>query len=297
MIRRKMKPLLAMVAVATLAGTLPAFAGFSQGHYVTFHGEPLFAIKGGAAGMSPERRAWVAQDNLDNALATISDRSPETVTVARINSGYTVQVGGQYILTADRNSAAMEGMSAGELAHAWAGAIRDRLADSAETESYVATLRDEHALKTNVSVTETDMVRTSDAGTPFRMAEGSLSMHPELADNVLLVLRKSVVLENTTLPERAVLQGVISRDGRADFVSFSTATLPDGQVLALTNVVASSHFSTDAPHPVLTLNMPANEMTGSREPALIGVGAQEANIAVIEERSNMVATTTTEIQM
>ncbi len=286
----KVSALLGMVAVSTLVATLPASAGFNQGHFVTFHGEPLFAIKGGAYGMSPERRAWVAQDKLDNALANISDRSPNAVTVAKVNGGYTVQVGGHYILTADAVSATMEGMSAQELATAWASAIRDRLANAADTERYVATLRDEHQLKANVSVTETDIVRASDEGLPFKMAEGSLSMHPTIADNVVLVLKKNVSLDNMMLPERSVLVGVLSKDVNGEYVTFTNATLPDGRTVQLTNVVAATSYATDAPHPVLTLNMPANELTGSREPALIGVGAQESNVAVIEERSKMVAT-------
>lgn len=286
----KVSALLGMVAVSTLVATLPASAGFNQGHFVTFHGEPLFAIKGGAYGMSPERRAWVAQDKLDNALANISDRSPNAVTVAKVNGGYTVQVGGHYILTADAVSATMEGMSAQELATAWASAIRDRLANAADTERYVATLRDEHQLKANVSVTETDIVRATDEGLPFKMAEGSLSMHPTIADNVVLVLKKNVSLDNMMLPERSVLVGVLSKDVNGEYVTFTNATLPDGRTVQLTNVVAATSYATDAPHPVLTLNMPANELTGSREPALIGVGAQESNVAVIEERSKMVAT-------
>lgn len=293
----KVNALLGLVAVSTVVATLPASAGFNKGHYVTFHGEPLFAIKGGAYGMSPERRAWVAQDKLDNALATLSDRSPSCVNVVKVNGGYTVHVGGHYILTADGASAAMEGMSANELAHAWASSIRDRLANAADTERYVATLRDEHALKANVTVTETDIVRAGDEGLPFRMAEGSLSVHPTIADNVILVLKKNVQLENVVLPERSVLVGVRAKDINGEYITFTTATMPDGSSVQLTNVVASTSFTTDAPHPVLTLSMPANELTGSREPALVGVGAQESNMAVIEERSKMVATGEGDTQM
>jgi len=295
--KSKVSTLLGVVAVTTLAATLPAHAGFNQGHFVTFQGEPLFAIKGGAYGMSPERRAWVTQDNLDNALALSSDKSPNAVAVAKVNGGYTVQVGGRYIITADAASAAMEGMNARELASAWASAIKDRLANAADTERYIATLRDEHALKANVSITETDLVRASSDGVPFKMAEGSLSMHPTLADHVVLVLRKNVAMENMILPQRSVLVGVLSKDANGEYVTFTTATLPDGRSVTLTNVVASGTFTTDAPHPVLTLNMPANELSGSREPALIGVGAQEGNVAVIEERSKMVATGETDVQM
>lgn len=286
----KVSALLGLVAVTTLVTTLPASAGFSQGHFVTFQGEPMFAIKGGAYGLSPERRAWIAQDKLDNALANIADRSPNAVTVAKVNGGYTVQVGGHYILTADAVSATMENMSPQELATAWANAIRDRLANAAATDRYIATLRDEHQLKANVSVTETDIVRAGDEGLPFKMAEGSLSVHPTIANNVVLVLKKNVSLDNFTLPERSVLVGVRAKDINGEYITFTTATLPDGRTVALTNVVAQSSFTTDAPHPVLTLNIPANELTGSREPALIGVGAQESNVAVIEERSKMVAT-------
>ncbi len=287
--RSKLTGLLGVTAAFALAATLPAYAGFSNGHYVTFQGEPMFAIKGSCAGLSAERRAWVAQDNLDNALALVSDHSPSAVQVVRVNGGYTVQVGGRYILTADSGSAAMEGKSAQALADSWADAIRDRLANAADAERYIATLRDEHALKANVSVTETDIVRASDDGVPFRMAEGNLSFHPSLKDHVVLVLKKAVTVENTVLPERSVLTGVVTKDAKGEFVTFTTATIPGGESLALTNVIASASFTTDAPHPVLTMNMPADPKTQSRVPALVGIGAQEASIAVIEERSNMVA--------
>jgi hypothetical protein len=295
--KSKFKALLGMVALTTAVGTLPAFAGFNQGHWVTFSGEPMFSIKSGSHGLSAEKRAWVAQDNLDNALAVNPDRSPGSVQVVKVNGGYTVQVCGKYVVTADATSASMENMTALELANAWAQAIRDRLANSSDSSRYIASLRDEHQLQANISVTETDIVRSSDNGVPFRMAEGSLSMHPTLPDQCILVLKKNVVLQNGYLPERSILTGVLAKDGQGNYVTFTTATLPDGKTVNLNNVVASTSFSTDAPHPVLTLNMPANELTGSREPALVGIGAQESNIAVIEERSNMVAATVTDTQM
>jgi predicted component of type VI protein secretion system len=293
----KFKTLLGLVALTIGIGTLPANAGFNQGNWVTFSGEPMFQVKSGAAGLSAERRAWVAQDNLDNALAVNPSKSPSTVQVCKVNGGYTVQVGGKYILTADADSARMENMSALELANAWAGAIKDRLANRDDSQRYIATLRDEHALKANVSVTETDIVRSREEGIPFRMAEGTLTMSPDVADQCILVLKKNVVLQNGYLPERSILTGVISKDGQGEYVTFTQATTPAGHTVKLTNVVASAAFSTDAPHPVLTLNMPANPQTSSREPALVGVGAQESNIAVIEERNNMVAVTTDDLQM
>lgn len=293
----KFKALLGLVALTIGVGTLPANAGFNQGNWVTFSGEPMFQIKSGAAGLTAEKRAWVAQDNLDNALAVNPDKTPGSVQVCKVNGGYTIQVGGKYVLTADAESARMENMSALELANAWAGAIKDRLANQNDSERYISSLRDEHRLQANVSVTETDIVRSGEEGIPFRMAEGTLTMSPDVADQCILVLKKNVVLENGYLPERSILTGVISKDGQGSYVTFTKATTPSGKTVNLTNVVASTSFSTDAPHPVLTLNMPANPQTGSREPALVGVGAQESNIAVIEERSNMVAATTDDLQM
>lgn len=285
--------LLLVAATVGLMGTAPAFAGMSEGRSVTFLGDPMFAISGAAGGMTAEKRAWVAQDNFDNALATASNKSPSAIQVCRENGAYTVRFDGRYLLTADAASASAAGMSALGLATSWADSMRAKLSDSDATQRYLATLRDDYKLKANVAVVESDIIRSGDDAIPFKLAEGSLSMDPEHPGQVLLVLDKAVVVaKDVVVPENAIMTGYLAKDSNgADYISFTTATIPQGDTIMLKGVIAQTSFSTEAPHLVCTNDMPANELTGVREPARIGIGAQEGRIAVIQQESRMVAAT------
>lgn len=289
-----------LVAIAATVGLMavapgvfsPAMAGMSSGDFVTFLGEPMIAIKGDAGGMTAAHRAWVAQDNFDNALATAVNKSPSAVEVFRERNAYTVRLDGKYILSADAASALASGMSAKDLADFWAAAMREKLANAEATARYVASLRDEHPLKANVSVTENELVRAETGTLPFRMAEGSLSVDPDHQGQVLLVLDKAVTVQQGILPEKCVLYGsLLKRESGKPYIAFNTCQYPDGHTLVLKGVVAETYVHTDAPHLVCTQSIPANELTGAREPASIGIGAQEADIAVIEQESGMVAAT------
>lgn len=287
----KVSGLLSIAAMIVGSSICPAFAGFNHGNQVTFAGDPIFAITGSAGGFSPERRAWQAQDAMDNALANASDLSPDSVAVVRQNGAITLQLDGHYVTTADANSAANSDMSPSALADQWAGALKAKLSDSAATQAYVATLRDPNALKGDIAMVDRSVSTAATVDSvAFRLAEGALVVDAVNPETVYLTIDRAVVVADGELPAGAILTGTAVRDDKGiKYVTFSSCKCADGRIISLNNVVAESMFLTENPHPVCSAKIPANPKTESREPALIGVGATEARIAVIEARPATIA--------
>lgn len=289
--RIKVSGLLSIAAMLVGSSICPAFAGFNHGNEVTFGGEPLFKISGSAGGFSPEKRAWQAQDAMDNALANAESLSPDSVAVVRTNGAITLQLDGHYVTTADAASANECGMSPSALADKWADALKAKLSDSEETAAYVATLRDPKALKGDIAMVDRN-VTTVDAGNAiaFRVPQGAVVEDAQNPDIVYLTLDRSVVVADGELPAGAILTGSAVRDDKGiKYISFSSCKCSDGRILSLNNVVAESMFLTEAPHPVCSAAIPADPKTEARVPSLIGVGATEARIAVIEARPATIA--------
>ena len=281
------------LAVALTAGFFtvsPSLAQFNQGNSVTFQGEPMFAISGSAGGMTSFHRAWVAQDNFDNALVRSSDKSPDAVAVARRNNAFTVTLGGHYITTADFNSARDAGLTPEELANKWADAIKAKLSDHDATQNYVARLCKDHTLEGGVALVDKDVMVTDIDKIPFNLAEGTLAVNPEDTDMVMAILDQNVVLPNCKLPEGTVLSGTVLSDRQGNkFVRFDKANFPDGTSAKLKGVVASKTFQTEAPRPVISSRIPVDPATESRDAAMLGIGAQKGSVAVLQARPNVVA--------
>ncbi|MBX9693948.1 MAG: hypothetical protein K2Z81_16300 [Cyanobacteria bacterium] len=278
--------LLTVAATIGLCTVNPAFAQFNQGDWVTFQNQPMFAIQGTANGFSSEHRAWVAQDNFDNALVRCSHISPGVVQVVKTADAYTIQVGGFYVTTADAESARLAGLTPQQLAGKWADSIKGCLSQQASVANYVASLQKDHMLKANVEVVEQDVMSANMAKLPFRLAEGTMVIDSSDATKVVAVLDRPVEVSKFCLPKSTSLKGVILTDKDGQYVRFEEATLPGGEIVALHDVIASRTFATEAPKPVLMQNMPCNQKTESMEPALIGIGAVESNVAVLQRRSD-----------
>ncbi len=283
--------LLAVAATVSIWSAAPAFAQFNQGDAVTFQGAPMFAIQGDAGGFSSKKRAWQAQDNFDNALVRSADRSPNAVNVVKENGAFTVNLGGYYITTADANSAKLAGITAEALANSWAGAIKERLSSKEATDSYLDTLQQNHPLKAGVEIVEKDVMVSDFNQLPFRLAEGTLSVSTSDPFMVVALLDRQVALDNFVLPEGTILNGTIKnfRNNNARFIKFDKATLPDGSVLVLQDVVAATVITSEVPKLVITESIPADPKSESREPATVGIGAQKAEIAVLQARPDLVA--------
>ncbi|MGD9683003.1 MAG: hypothetical protein AB7W16_17580 [Candidatus Obscuribacterales bacterium] len=282
----------ALLAVAATLGLLtcqPALAGFNQGNAVTFNGEPMFKIEGAAGGFTSEHRAWQAQDNFDNALASTPFPTADMVAVERQNDAYVLTLAGRYVITADAASARICDMTPEDLAQSWAESMRNCLSDSKQVDAYVASLTCNHQVSAEPIVTE-DVVSAKTAGVPFKLAEGVLSIDSKDPSRVVAVLDRPVVLKTCELPAKTVLTGVL-KTGAHDtrYVQFSTATAPDGKRIDLSNLTALATYETEAPKPVITEDIPVDSKTETRRPATIGLGAQKTEISVLQARPSMVA--------
>ncbi|HEY9714338.1 MAG TPA: hypothetical protein V6C72_12785, partial [Chroococcales cyanobacterium] len=148
-VQKYIKAIVASAGIIALSATLPVGA-FNQGNNVTLGGIPIFDIKCSAEGFSPDRRAWQAQDALDNALFLTKDAGPECVSVARQNGAYVLKLGGYYVATADGASAAEEKLTAEGLADKWANSLKDALSNPDRVAAYVATLKDPNKVEGDV---------------------------------------------------------------------------------------------------------------------------------------------------
>jgi len=259
----------------------PAWAGFAQGNQVTLGGQPAFAIAGSAEGFSPDHRAWLAQDALDNALVLANNKSASAVTVARENDACVVLLDGRRVATADANSARLEGMTVHQLADKWADGIRNFLADSNRTMSYVAELTGKNPINANVAILERRLF--APPGTVLPVAFTTPISSELLASGQIVegTLTQDVVIGNYMLPVSSAVVGTvnqISTDGYT--VAFNTLKTPNGTIVPIDAVLTGPIGSIETPHLVATLSMPYGDYpryqgyaeTGCRVPAQIGIG-------------------------
>lgn len=263
---------LAIGIAATISSA--AFAGFNQGDNVTLSGQPVLRIASGAEGFSPEKRAWQAQDALDNALFLTSSPGPSSVAVCRKNGAYTLQLGGHYIATADENSARAEGLSPLQLADSWATSLRTALSDPNRVENYIATLKVPHQLQGEAVAFERKVYAPRGTALPVVFTQDLRSSQLVADQLVSAKVTEDVPLGNYVIPADSLLIGnaVENRPGVFELRMTSLHT-PSGTEMPIDAVLTScSTGYSVAPHPVATLAIPANSTTDTRIPALIGIG-------------------------
>ena len=107
---------------------------------VRIAGQTVFLNKAASGGMTAEARAEVIQRNLDNALVAAKDRSPAAVNIVYVKGLPVITLGGYQVVTVDAANAKAAGTTPALLAQRWADALRNSLADSASTDSYIAQL-------------------------------------------------------------------------------------------------------------------------------------------------------------
>lgn len=274
---------LAVTAAISTAFAPAAFAQLSKGQCVTFNGQPMFEIKAGAAGFDAKKRAWLAQDNFDNALVLASDRSPEAVKVVKDNGAYTVQLDEHYILSADSKSANIKGVKPEELANRWAEAIKKKLNDKKATEAYVAQLTRDHKLSGDLAIVERSVYAPAGTVLPIRLAEGVLLANVNARKDVRAVLTRDVIFDSYALPKNSVLTGeLVKTDKGAYMLKFSSLTTPSGTEVKLNGLPARVAMRTSGPEAIEHKRIPANAKTEAREPATLGVGAKKTRILFLE---------------
>lgn len=277
----KEKLLVAVSALSMLAVT-PAWAGFASGNQVTLGGQPVFTIAGSAEGFSPDHRAWLAQDALDNALVRSSDKSPSAVSVSRMNGAVVVTLGGHKVATADSNSASLEGVSAQALADRWAGSIRNFLSHSAKTQDYVATLMGNHPINAQVAVVERRIFAPPGTVLPVAFATTISSETLKAGDTISGTLAQEVAFGNYVLPVNSTVVGIVEeRQPGVYSIAFNQLKTPNGTLLPIAANLTGAFITANlGPHLVATESMPYGNKprylgqaeTACRIPAQIGIG-------------------------
>lgn len=275
------KTILSVIALATLAvGARPAFAGFAQENSVTLGGEPVFSISADAEGYTAAHRAWLAQDALDNALVLAHNTSPSAVTVDRLNGALCVMLDGRKVATADAASANMAGLTADQLANKWADSIRSFLSDQGRAVAYIATLKNEHQIKSDVAIIERRLY--APAGTAFTVALNK-EISPATCKGGELVeatLSKDIPLGSYVIPEGSVVIGEVVETEPTNYsISFTRLRTPSGTEVPITAFATNDYvIGTQGPHPVCTYAIPSGMANGipqvaGRIPAGTGIGA------------------------
>jgi tetratricopeptide (TPR) repeat protein len=100
-------------------------------------GQDVFSINADAGGFTAAERTLIVERNINNALKSSRDTSPNTVQVIRINNIPVVRIGGFHVITADSSSASVARLSMDELAANWANGIRQALADQPAVTAYI----------------------------------------------------------------------------------------------------------------------------------------------------------------
>lgn len=269
-----------MVAASALSllSAAPAWAGFAQGNSVTLGGQPVFTISASAHGFSPDHRAWITQDRLDNALVLAGNKGASAVTV----SGEHVYLDGRLIATADKHSANLDGTSPNALAQKWADGIRSFLSDSARTSAYVAELTGANPINAQVAILERRIYAPPGTVLPVAFTTAISSETVKAGDRVEGTLTKEVAFGQYMIPAGSGVIGVVSEDQPGHFsIAFNTLRTPNGTLLPIVANLSGAFMSDSfGPHPVATEKMPygielvyqGSRETACRLPATIGIG-------------------------
>jgi hypothetical protein len=276
-----------------------AHAGFSSGTSVNLGGQPAFQILGGADGFTAEHRAWQTQDALDNALVLAQNRSPEAVTVSRENGAITVMLDGRRVATADANSAALENMTADQLADKWAQSIKSFLSDQTQTATYVATLVRDHQVQASVALSERTLFTPGGFTFPVTLTTALTCDTVKAGDAVEATVDRDVPLGHYAIAAGSVLTGAVIDDGNKNFgICFTSMRTPNGTVVAVNATVMDDFgIGTSAPHLVATQVIPAGSAIGfpyveCRVPSGIGIGAlsdKERHLFAFRRESGLIA--------
>ncbi len=274
----------AVVATTLALGSAQlAQAGFPSRESVTMGGEPLFRINGPALGYTPEHRAQIVQDNLDNALATAPSCSPELVTTGEVNGAVVVLFNNKVIATADSISAQSENLSPAQLAEKWAGSIKAFLSDKQRAEAYRISLIGHQPIEGSTVYVERRLYAPQGTSLPvvFDMPLSSASLKP--GQTVTAKLSRNVAIgPQLLIPAGSIVVGTVveehSKESFGDLaVIFTDLKTPAGTETPIYAFLTTNlSFADRKPHPVCTLSMPAGMITSGRVPAMVAIGSTPA---------------------
>ena len=134
---RTLQPIAFAAAALALSGT-SLFAGQAMASGITdtsnsvfVGGTPIYTVRVGGGGYTPEERADAIQQRVNECLG-IGPIYPQDVTIEQFGGEYTVNVKGRLVFTADSATARYNQSTPHELAHIWATHLRHVLPELTE---------------------------------------------------------------------------------------------------------------------------------------------------------------------
>jgi len=270
---KKMLQLSAVIGAVALCSP-KANAGFAVGNSVTLGGEPVFSIQSGFAGFSPAARAVLAQDALDNAIATDAKLSPDCVKVESVNGSPSLVINGHRIATADFGCAKADGVSPQQLAQQWADKVKEKLANGQFISAYKQTLMLDNPIRsTVVSRNVTSINLPASTSLPIRLEQQVSTRQLRPGDEISAIVYENYRAGELMIPQGTQVYGRVSEVSPRQYqMVFDQLRTPDGRQTRMYGTLSACNLEAHAPNPVCTLAIPAGESTDARVPATIAIG-------------------------
>jgi len=271
-----------LAASLALASAPRAQAGFPMDNAVTVSGKPVFYIDAAAGGYSPAKRAQLAQDALDNAIARSSNLTASAVSLQNLNGATILTFNGQKILTVDFQSAKADNKSLNQHANDWACALKASLGDQASISAYKATLLANNPIQSTMVSTST--VAMKDMSLPVIFDSDLVAANLRPGAEICTTVSRPVQFGAFYVPADSQLVGKVESNGSTNLViTFNRLVTPSGADIPIRGTLCHRINVAEAPHPVCTLSMPAGQLTDARVPATIAIGgiAQSDLVAMV----------------
>jgi hypothetical protein len=260
-----------LAASLALASAPRAQAGFPMDNAVTISGKPVFYIDAASGGYSPAKRAQLAQDALDNAIANSSNLSPSAIGMQMQNGSPILTFNGHKILTVDYASARADHKSVDQLASDWASALSGRLRDQANMTAYKASLLANNPIQS--TLVTTSAVATKDMALPVLFDTPLVSANLRPGAEICTTVSRPVQFGAFYVPADSQLIGKVENNGSTNLlITFNRLVTPSGADIPIRGTLCHRINVALAPHPVCTLAEPAGQMTDARVPATIAIG-------------------------
>jgi hypothetical protein len=260
-----------LAVTLALASAPRAQAGFAMENAVTISGKPVFYIDGACGGYSATKRAQLAQDALDNAIANSSNLTPSAVGLQTLNGSPILTFNGQKILTVDSQSARVDNKSLSQLAHDWECALQASLRNQADVMAYKVSLLANNPIQSTLVSAST--VATRDMSLPVVFDAGLAAANLRPGAEICTTVSRPTQFGAFYVPADSQLVGKVESNGSTNLlITFNRLVTPSGADIPIRGTLCHRINISEAPHSVCTLSLPSGKLTAARIPATIAIG-------------------------